>query len=497
MSTLANFNLSITAPKGVIPDLAVVGKTPLWLQQVGNFFEACAGGMAPGQQGETRISVHKGSTAAAALSAYQKIAFASVAADTVIEVNGVPFSAVAGAATAGNNEFDQSGSDTADMTAFIAAVVASTTAGVAGDVTGCNLVGTATLANVTAGQKLVLDGQPLKATSYATGRQAEFDISGNDTADATALVNCINNHNVLRHKFFAESAAGVVTIRQKTGTVGATLTTEAATITLGGLSSGKLAASSTGLLVARGRGTLGNGVRVVTKGLVASDTITYVTPSGAQTVTVNGVQVYNATAGATAALTAAAVAAAINASTNTAVAGQVRAVARAGVVKVFSVLPGLIGNGMTLSATGTGATVATARLAGGTEASSGGAQATQTFTITSGSGTETATINGVAVAITWATSDNNSATLLANAINANTSLQGLVYAVAAANVVTVTAVKGGLAGNNVTTTATGTGNVAGGTTLTGGAAPTTVVTGADYFTGGVGGDDTAPVAYQF
>jgi hypothetical protein len=95
--------------------------------------------------------------------------------------------------------------------------------------------------------------------------------------------------------------------------------------------------------------------------------------------------------------------------------------------------------------------------------------ASQTYTISSGSGSETATIGGTAVAVTWATSDANTASLLATAINADTTVNKLVFATAASNVVTVTALVPGPAANKITTTATGTGNTAGGATLTGGA----------------------------
>jgi hypothetical protein len=496
MSTLNNFLISITAPKGVIPDLAQVGKNPEWLQRVSAFFAACGGSMAPGAPGECQINVGRGRTNAGFAKAFQTLALASVAADTVIEINGIPFSAVNGAATTGNNEFDMSGADTADASALCAAAVASTTVGIVGDITACNLAGTITLVSVTAGQVVKLEGVPFIARAYATGNKGDFDISGSDTADATALAAAINAHNYIGGRYVATAASNVVTVRQRTGTTGASLTTEAATMTLGGLSSGKLAATATILLGSSGPGTDGNAMTVITKGVVATGTVTYSGSSGAQTVVINGVTVYNAT-GASDAANATAAAAAINASTNTAIAGLVRAVARAGVVKIFAVKPGLLGNGLTLSATGTGATASGARLTGGTVASSEGVQATQTYTISGGSGTLTATINGVAVAITWATSDNNSAILLQNAINANTSLHGLVYATIAANVVTVNAVRGGLAGNQITTTATGTGLAAGAATLASGSAPTTFVPGAERMSGGVGGNDTAPVNFQF
>lgn len=499
MSTLVNNILSIVAPKGAIPDLATEGKTPLALQKLANFFEACAGGMSPGQPGETRIVISKGRTNARTDKSYQTLALVSVLADTVLEINGVPFSAVNGTATAGNNEFDMSGSDTADATALCAAILASTTLGVYGLVTACNLAATIQCTSVAAGDKVKLEGVAFTATRYATGRPGEFDVSGSDTADAAALAAAINAHGYIGRRYVATSSTDTVTVRQRVGTTGATLNTEATTFTLGGLSSGKLAATSTILLGSTSGQAAGNSFRVITKGVVAAGTVTYVAPSGTQTVTINGVQVYNATAGATAALTAAAVAAAINASTNTAIAGQVRAVARAGVVKVFSVVPGLLGNAMSLAATGTGATASGARLTGGTEASGAGVQASGTVTISSGSGTITATINGVDVAITWASSDTNSATLLAAAINSSTNalVRGLVYASSSAGVVTITAIRGGLPGNNITLAASGTGATASGANLASGAAATSFVPGAELFTGGVGGNDPSPTEYQF
>jgi phage tail sheath gpL-like len=96
--------------------------------------------------------------------------------------------------------------------------------------------------------------------------------------------------------------------------------------------------------------------------------------------------------------------------------------------------------------------------------------ATGTVTLSGGSGTITATINGVAIAITWATSDTNSAALLAAAINASTDalVQNIVTATSAAGVVTVSAVVPGVVGNCVTLAASGTGATASGARLTGG-----------------------------
>lgn len=96
--------------------------------------------------------------------------------------------------------------------------------------------------------------------------------------------------------------------------------------------------------------------------------------------------------------------------------------------------------------------------------------ATATITITSGSGTITATINSVASAVTWATSDANTASLLAAAINANTNplVSNLVSATASGNVVTVTAKAPGQWGNVNTIAGSGTGATASGSRLSGG-----------------------------
>lgn len=81
------------------------------------------------------------------------------------------------------------------------------------------------------------------------------------------------------------------------------------------------------------------------------------------------------------------------------------------------------------------------------------APATGTVTLVAGtSGTFTATINGVAITVTYATSLSNTATLLAAAINASTNalVQYLVGAVAVGPVVTVYALQPGITGNCIT-----------------------------------------------
>ena len=98
--------------------------------------------------------------------------------------------------------------------------------------------------------------------------------------------------------------------------------------------------------------------------------------------------------------------------------------------------------------------------------------ASGTLTISSGSGSVAALINGVSIAVAWTTSDANTASLLAAAINAsvNPLVEPFVVASAALGVVTVTAMEPGVSGNTITLAASGTGITASGNRLTGGAA---------------------------
>lgn len=70
---------------------------------------------------------------------------------------------------------------------------------------------TATLATVLATQTITIGGVVFTASSTPSG-EAQFEIDGDDTADAAALVVKINAHSTLSKIVVAESALGVVTI---------------------------------------------------------------------------------------------------------------------------------------------------------------------------------------------------------------------------------------------------------------------------------------------
>lgn len=114
------------------------------------------------------------------------------------------------------------------------------------------------------------------------------------------------------------------------------------------------------------------------------------------------------------------------------------------------------------------------------------------YTISSGSGTLHAVIDSVDISVVWATSDINTATLLAAAINANVTLLAEVIATntyvaadgttTATNIVTVTYLNPSPAGDAITTTASGTGISVAASTLLGSAGTYTeyLNTGVDY-----------------
>lgn len=326
--------------------------------------------------------------------------------------------------------------------------------------------GTITLATLTAGSVIEINGVPFTAiTGSVTSGNDEIDIDGDNTADAVDLARAIN----------ACTDARIARVL--------TATSSGAVVTLTPIATGAVT----------------NAITIKTLGVVATGTITCAGVDEDDTVTINGVTltckttVTDATTqwavGASNAANATNLANLINSTATSAlITGHVRAMVRSNVVHLYAKYPGVQGNCITLaSSDGTDLAVSGARLTGGLKAQSEGAQATGTVTISSGSGATAATINGVACSVTWASSDDNTATLLANKINetaSNALIGHLVVATAATNVVTITAVQGGVSGNAITLSASGTGVTASGARLTGGAVPTTAVFSGERLSGG-------------
>ncbi len=316
--------------------------------------------------------------------------------------------------------------------------------------------GTVTFSSCAAGTVILVNGVPFTAVgAAATSGNDEFDVSGNDTADAAAFAAAVNASTTA-------GISGVLTATADSGVV--TLTATAA-------------------------GRVGNAVKVENLGVVATGTVTAASAQAGDTVTLNGTTLtaHASTAannqfvvGATDAATASNIAACINGSSTALVSTHCRALARAAVVHIFSRFGGKGGNATRLaSSDGTRLAVSGARLTGGTIAQWEGAQASGTVTISGADGgTYRATVNGVNCDATGTNGDDSAtATSLAAAVNSSTDalVQGLVHASASSGVVTITAVHGGPQGNAITLAATGTGATASGALLTGGAAPTSAV----------------------
>ncbi len=226
-AALQNHLISITAPKGVIPDLSQPRRD---LTSLADFFNALAIGNA---HQDSQIDVLRGATDAASAQPYAVLALATCAALTGVKINGVTFTALAtGTANATYNQFTISGSDAEDATALVAAINVSASAGVAGVVQACNLSCDVTLAAVVAGDFLTLAGVKLTATQMASDRNNTFTMSGTDTVDGDSLAATINAHPYLRRKVMAFSASGVVTLRQKSGTTPLTISSSSSTIAI-------------------------------------------------------------------------------------------------------------------------------------------------------------------------------------------------------------------------------------------------------------------------
>lgn len=365
--------------------------------------------------------------------------------DTVT-VNGVLFTCVASGAV--GNQFNKGGSDTITCANLAAAINSSTSAGVFGLITATS--STTTL--------------KLRATTSGTGPNS-YTLTA--TAGWTATGATFTNGKATSNNKFDYGDTNDQTVLEICRAV---------------------AASTTALVFQHAFCT-------------PVHSVTISSGSGVETIWVNGNAVSvtwatSDTATATAMVTAlmavpaiAAVCVATSASgviTLAPLAGQTLNLAATGtgvtfssLVNVYALYPGVSGNCIQLSTTGGTITASAARLAGGTIAQNEGAQASGIITISSGSGTMTATINGVAVTAVWATSDNNTAGLLAAAINSSTNalVRGLVTATSSTNTVTVTATYGGTSGMSQTLAASGTGCTVT-TAWAGGAVPTQAVLGA-------------------
>jgi hypothetical protein len=242
--------VTIYVPEGEDPFGTYLTRKPR--EKVNRFAEylrAIAGSGILGRA-QSRPSITAGATYGNAL-----VTLAAVAAADTVTINGVVFTAVAGAA--GANQFSVDGTDIVDASGFVTSVNASVTPLVSGYVKADNRSGTVTLAGVTAGQTVTIGGVTFTAVGGPATSTTTFDISGSDTTDAFSLVAKVNAHPFLREQVVASSAAGLVTVRQlpfgPTQTLG--LSKSGAGITVSGTT---LAAAASVLLCAVEKGQTGN-----------------------------------------------------------------------------------------------------------------------------------------------------------------------------------------------------------------------------------------------
>jgi hypothetical protein len=608
--TVAKFSLDVTGNDDFQP--FVSGAADHSLANFSNYLRSVFGGA---RTGDVTLKARHTQVAASGT-----ITLATCLTGSVIEVNGVPFTAItSGTPIIANGEFVISGTDNADAVSLAAAINGSTNAAVSGIVTAAAHASTGVVTitairpgyfgnaltivtkgvvaqaeikptTVLADDTVTLNGTTLtakqqRATATLTAATAiagntfsvqgytftgaagastagalTFSIDTSDTACGADIVKQINSFGGLSGVVTASSAAGVVTVRAvSAGTAGNSIALTGTTTTL----EASAAALAGGIAVANNQfEAIGNDIQIAadlarcinassTAGVnlnaraltTTSATIiaSSVDAGDACTIHVGGLPyTFTAVAGAVATgtlsfskdtgntETGASLAAQINAYpvllglvSASASAGTVTlkcltsaaalsfsitttdgtdlAVATAvkGSVKIYSKIPGTLGNAITIASSGATLPITSslARLGGGTALSYEGTAATGTLTLTTTLNAHTCAVNGVTITahtntqandqFTIAGSDDEDATALALAIN-NSTTAGLkeVFATAATNVVTVTARRAGLAGNNITLVGGQSTIVANVARLATGAAPITIVMSGDRLASG-------------
>ncbi len=428
------------------------------------------------------------------------ITLASCLANTVIEINGVPFTAKASTAVPSENRFSIDTDDTAAAVSLAAVINASTSTGISGVVTATSALGVVTLTSTKGGygsNAITLKTLGVVATDAVT--VSAVDLSDTLTINGQALtaikqratgtltaVSCIAGTTCVVNGVTLTGVVGAVVLGAKTFSVdtGDTETATSLAAQINALTDGNVAGkitatSATNVVTLRSvaAGTVGNAYTLV--GTVTKLAASAATLAGGIAVANNQ---FDLSPGATDTQVATDLARCINASTTGTISNYVRATSAAAVVTVYSKLPGHLGNTITCAGNDGDISAATARLAGGTQASWEGVQASATVTIAAGgSGNYTVTINGVAAAsaINWNTDATTTAVDICTAIAASTNalVRGRVTATNTLGVITVTAVRGGITGNAISLAASGSAVTPSVSSafLASGAVPTTVV----------------------
>lgn len=182
------------------------------------------------------------------------------AADT-FSINGQAFTAVAGAPS--GDQFDQSGTNAQDARSLVTAINATATVLVSDHVKAACRTATVTLATVSEGDTVEVDGIRFKAVQQSSGlRVDEFRMSGTDTQDATSLAAQINAHPQLRERVVATSSGAVVTVRELPPEPSAAVRVSSSNGTRLAVSTAVCADSADVLVAARYAGVEGNAVAI-------------------------------------------------------------------------------------------------------------------------------------------------------------------------------------------------------------------------------------------
>ncbi len=392
------------------------------------------------------------------------IKLTTCAADTVVEINGVPFTGIAGTAIAANDEFDIDGADAADAVDLTRAINACTNVKIAGVVKAVNqLKEILTPSTAIAGNTFTVtlaDGVVHTFTGVAgaaVSGTATFSIDTSNAATCTSIVAQVAAYAPFTNKVYAVDGTTIVTLRSLDGALFTLLGTATTLAESGG---------TTVTVSSYQKGELANCISIKPGGVRASAIITAATPVTTATVTINGQAITGIVQRATATITPDAAVAGNTVTIGTTVFTAVAGVAVLGTatfsidtsnaatctdlaaqINAFVPFAGL------LTATASSTVVTMRFVTAGTAYDSYPLASTATRLVKSG----TTFTDGLAVANNqWDTSpgttDTQFATDIARCINASTTaaIRNNVYATSDGTTVTVWSKHAGTIGNAIT-----------------------------------------------
>ncbi len=443
-----------------IPVPFIAGSRQASLVKFRNFLNRLIGG---NRDSNTTISVR---TASVAAGGYVKLV--SCAAGTVVEINGVPFTALSGTATVANDEFDIAGTDAADAGKLRDAINASTTSGISGVVSALANADKLTPATAIAGDKfkvVLADGTShvfVGVAGAATAGALNFSIDTSNAATATSITAQVNGYAPFSGKVQAVDGTTKVTFNSLDGRA---FTLTGTATTLAEANDGRVQ------ITALAGGKSGNGITLKTLGLVATTTATCASVVATDTLVLNGATltgiVQRATGTITPNVAVAGNTVTINGNVLTAVAG-----ARVAGSPTFSIdtddaatcaslaacINDYVGLGGLVTATATSTVVTIRAVSAGTAGNSISLASTATRLAKSG----TALSGGIAVAnnqfdTSAGSTDTQVAADIVRCINASTTtaISGFVRAFNRAAVVHLWSKVPGLPGNGITAVSTG------------------------------------------